>query len=409
MKECISILLLCGILLLNCCNRDNEEEGLGLPKLLWKTSTSDNLLIKDQVAADVQFDGGVLFDGMEEGKPCLYFLNASDGKIRWKWNDFFAPDEAWATVRHPYQNNSLLLVQIGTKRYCINLSTGLSEWKKKNIGDFGTFASGIGDIYYIPAKFFPNADGTYEGKILRGSLKNSSDEIVVTPNYARTYVDQNSSKGIVWSCFPTQSNSENFLLSIFDEPLPNYEANSYFGLYNLDLNIWEYDKIPFVLNTRYTVGIPIVNNGKIYNSGVNFLRSYELATGKFLWNSNLSNNISSTDGWADGKILSTTQDRITHCIDPATGKELWALTTSGNPSIIKELNGVAYFVGGNAKLFAIDVAAGKILWQFDSPDIKTNSNAFFKQAVRVRAGENGGKGKVMVQSYLNAFCYEAAR
>ena len=111
----------------------------------------------------------------------------------------------------------------------------------------------------------------------------------------------------------------------------------------------------------------------------------------------------------DGKIISTTQDRITHCIDPNTGNELWSLTTSGNPGIVRELNGIAYFVGGNGKLFAIDVAAGKILWQLDSPDVKTNSNAFWQEGVRIVPGTNGQKGKVIVSSYLNGYCYEAIR
>lgn len=90
-------------------------------------------------------------------------------------------------------------------------------------------------------------------------------------------------------------------------------------------------------------------------------------------------------------------------------KELWALATSGNPGIVRELNGIAYFVGGNAKLFAIDVAAGKILWQFSSPDEQLNSKAFWQEGVRVVPGTNGKKGKVIVSSSLNGYCYEAIR
>jgi hypothetical protein len=55
------------------------------------------------------------------------------------------------------------------------------------------------------------------------------------------------------------------------------------------------------------------------------------------------------------------------------------------------------------------VAAGKILWQFSSPDEKINRNAFWQEGVRVVAGSSEQKGKIIVSSYLNAFCYEAAR
>jgi outer membrane protein assembly factor BamB len=409
MRKILGIIILLSLASFSSCNKDNADGGL--PTLIWQASTSDGKLINDQVAADVQYDGGVLYDGISEGKPCLYLLNSSDGSVRWRWNDFFSPDEFWATIEYLYQIDNLMLVQTGTKIYCIDLSTGLTKWKKKNLSDFGTSVTGRGNYYYVPAKFYPNGDGTNEGKIVAGNIADGSNETVfLTLDLTRKYIDPNNSKGIVWSCDIVQVGSDLGLLIFFWDPWPNYKVDIFLGLYNLTQNKWKYSKKPFVMDAGYGVGPPVIKNNRVYNSVGKILQCHDLFTGDVCWSITLSDVITSAnDGWVDGKILSTTQDRITHCIDPATGKQLWQLTTSGNPSLVSELNGIAYFVGGNAQLFAIDVAAGKILWQFGSPDSKTNSKAFFKQAVRVKAGENGGKGKVMVQSYLNAFCYEAAR
>ena len=66
--------------------------------------------------------------------------------------------------------------------------------------------------------------------------------------------------------------------------------------------------------------------------------------------------------------------------------------------------------GGDGLLHAVEVATGKHLWRLQSPDQKGNRGAFFKRDVRVVPAEGEGeKGKVLVSSYLSAFCYEAAR
>ena len=75
------------------------------------------------------------------------------------------------------------------------------------------------------------------------------------------------------------------------------------------------------------------------------------------------------------------------------------------------LNGVIYFVGGgDGKLHAVEAATGKYLWRLESPDKAANKNAYFQSSLcAVVPGKNGAKGKVVVLTGLNAYCYEAER
>ena len=401
-----TVVVLLWLATLQSCNK--EDASSGEPQLLWKSSLSDGKLISASAHADIQYNGGILLGGMDNGR-CLYLVDIKDGKIRWKWNDYMTTDLGWL-MRWPYINDNRVFILDGRHQYCINLDNGETLWKRKNVSDFGTLATGINNNYLIPAAYYPNGDGTNESKILTGNLADgTSEDIFLIPEYTRAYTDPNQQKGNIVSIDTVQIGSEKGLLIFFWDPLENYKLNIFIGLYNVTQKKWVYSKKPFALNASYTIGPPAIYNNKVVNSVGKTQQCHDLLTGDILWTRQLSELNTAYDTFVDGKILSTTQDRITHCIDPANGRDLWSLNTSGNPGIVRELNGIAYMVGGNGKLFAIDVAAGKILWQFSSPDEKINSNAFWQEGVRVVRGVNGQKGKIIVSSYLNAFCYEAAR
>ncbi len=406
MRALLSIAVLLIVVAQQSCSPENKLDSSN-PKLIWKTLLTDVESVGTTFYGDVQYSGNILLGGMSNGR-CLYFLDTETGNIKWKWNDFLNPPKSWGT-RWTYQYNDLVFIMVGLDMTCLNLGTGQTTWKRRTVSDFGTYSFGIGNTYYVPAWYYPNGDGTSEGKVISGNLLDGSGEdVLITPEYSRDYIDTNQQKGIIYSCDPVAIGNDQGLLIFFGDPLPDYHINHFIGLYNLTQKRWVYSKKPFLLNVRASMGLPIIKNNKVYNSALRTLQCNDLQTGEMLWTVQQS-DLGGSQGWANGKILTTTQDRITHCIDPDTGKELWALTTSGNPGLIKELNGIAYFVGGNSKLFAVDVAAGKILWQFSSPDEKIYKQGYFQDCVSVVPGMNGNKGKVIVPSFVNAFCYQAIR
>ena len=400
----IALLFLAG--LYSCSNVDTDNNS---PALVWKKSLTPGSLIIGSMFANVQFNNGVLLAGMDNNGRCLYFINSTDGSIRWKWNDYFSTDVRWL-VELPFVYQNKVLIVDGRYQYCIDLDNGKTAWKKMTADYVSFYTSGNTSDYFITARQYKNVNGTTEGKLLYGNLLNGIDNILSEISYSRTYTNFNNSVGDLYGRgeYIAKDNFEGVLIN-FSDPLPEYKQNFFLGLYNLKKKMWEYDKKPFFLNASYGMFPSLVVNNFLINAVGKTLQCNNILTGEPVWSQTLSDLNSSKVGLADGKLIVTTQDRITHCIDPVTGKELWALTTSGNPGIVHELNGIAYFVGGNAKLFAIDVAAGKILWQFSSPDQQQNSNAFWQEGVRVVPGTNGQKGKVIVSSYLNGYCYEAIR
>lgn len=412
--------LLIGFLLVGCSSCNQAIEDPNNPKLLWQTPLTDsNNYLDGMVFTDVQFNGNMLFDGKAGGNSCLYSLNISSGKIQWKWNDYFENGDFQTTSIYQYQN--LALIPYARVIYCIDLNTGATKWKRKEpINYYGNLVLGLGNDYYASVSDYSNGDGTFEGKIVHGDLITGNEIDVITPDYSRNLVYETAggtkTTGFIYSSALIKINTNNALVIFFGDPLsstdpnPYYgRVNYYFGLYDLDKKQWLYKKKEFMLNTRNPLNNVMVENGKIYVSSAYTMQCNDLISGDLCWSSNLSDRVSSQDRWIDGKILTTTQDRVTHCIDAKTGQQLWSITTSGNPGVIKEINGIAYMVGGNSKLFAIDINSGKILWQFSSLDENLYKYGYFMEGVRTTLGVNGEKGKVLLSSYKSAFCYEAIR
>jgi outer membrane protein assembly factor BamB len=391
---------------LSACNK--VENVNNEPNLIWSVSLSSDKLIQTSVYANVQYKGGLLLGGMEQDGRSLIFLNIEDGKWKWKWKDYLG-DDSGGILEWPYLFENKLFIVDGRYQYCIDLDNGKTLWKKKTPNYWGNYASGISTNYLIPARFYENGDGTFQGKVVSGDIATGNESILAEIPFSKKYIDRNNSYGDPWGkCEYIKNNSVEGILVFYSDDLSPTELRIMLGLYDINKKTWMYNK-PFVTNNNFGMRPATIINNTVINAVGKTLQCNNILTGEIVWTQNLSDLNSSEVGLADGKLIVTTQDRITHCIDPATGKELWALTTSGNPGIVRELNGIAYFVGGNAKLFAIDVTAGKILWQFSSPDEQINSKAFWQEGVRVVPGANGQKGKVIVSSYLNGYCYEAIR
>jgi outer membrane protein assembly factor BamB len=396
------------------CNEDDQKRAdYVAPKILWQTRLAHTGLLRDIIEADIQFNNNALFSGISNSTRSLYFLDIESGNIKWQWNDFFLEDNFWV-ARYPYQSGASIFIPEGRNTYCIDLNNGETIWRRRieeHTG--GTVACGIGTDYFLLVDFYPNGNGTYEGRVFKGNLLNEDLNLYLTPAYSRKFVHpQNGLVGYLDGLAIANTEGKHYLIIFFGDPNEVlYDLDMYVGLYNLTDDVWVYSKKPSVRRAQSRCSeSPIIKNNRIFQYCGFTLVCHELMTGNLCWSKTVQHQGFSVMGWVDNKIVITSQDSKTRCINPEDGSTLWELPTEANPSLIRELNGIAYFIGGGGRFYAIDVSKGRIVWDFLSPDVNQSPPAHFMPGVRiVKSDDPNQPDKVLVASRRNAFCYQAAR
>ena len=241
----------------------------------------------------------------------------------------------------------------------------------------------------------------------------------IRPRYdtiGRAPFEQTQSNGIVYYTVPFLNGTDTLLLLAFVDPfLPDYQLREGYALYNLTKHKWIYDRAEYLGVTRSNINFyPIIYNHKIYSVYSNGILCHDLMTGAKKWQT----DVGSSAGFGFGGIIieenrlyANSNDGYLYCFDLETGSLIWKIRSSGSSTKMSYLNGVIYFVGGgDGKLHAVEAATGKYLWRLESPDKAANKNAYFQSSLcAVVPGKNGAKGKVVVLTGLNAYCYEAER
>jgi outer membrane protein assembly factor BamB len=68
---------------------------------------------------------------------------------------------------------------------------------------------------------------------------------------------------------------------------------------------------------------------------------------------------------SEGRVVVGGRDKMVHCVEAATGKELWTFMTRARVESSPALTGGRVFVGSNdGKLYALDSKTGAKLWEF---------------------------------------------
>lgn len=412
MKILLLLSALISILMLDGCGKDTPKEfPYKPPRIVWKTKLADTGLLRDLVEADVQYESGVLFSGVDNTKRSLYLLDSDNGERKWKWSDYLSGDIFW-TLRSPYQYQSQLLIPEGRNLYCINLENGSTIWKRR-MEAFASedFLSGSNEDFFIVVDYI-NGNDSFEGRIAKGNLKEDKEPLIfLTPEYSRKVIQpQNGLVGTLDAVSKVMINEKSHLLIFFGDPNEIlYDIDMFIGLYNIDDQKWVYSKKQSVNRAKSRCGDAIINGNKVFNICGYTLICHDLLTGEQCWSKTVQTQPFSQMGLVNGKIVVTSQDSKTRCLEPENGEVIWELPTEPNPSFIRDLNGIAYFIGGGGRFYAIDVDKGKIIWDFVSPDISSNPPAYFMRGVRIIKGNNNSPDKVLVASEKNAFCYEATR
>ena len=409
----IFFLYSCGV------ERENEEvikqiNDMGVviaTPYIWKTSLHEKEPTSNsRIKHPIVYNDNILVPTTNgENNRSISLMSSKDGKILWNWNNLFGEGSGYVDIAFHYQYKNLLTYQRGSRSYCINLDNGTSKWRNIRDRSFDVRINGFGQYYFTYAGTI-NSDGYEAGVAFKGDMQTGIISEYLMPNF--TYEHPDWGRGITH--IVQVPDRENLLLVNYGEMLPDWINQTYFGLYDVDLQEWIWDKILVSPPARETYAYypPQILNNKIYAAVACAIVCHDLTSGKQLWKRNFTNDFMFS-GFIieDGRIIANNEDLFTVCLDPETGNELWRVATAGTSGRMSYLNGVVYFVGGSVpRLFAIEASTGKILWKIDAALLGEGYGADFRtNAVYVLPAKDGNPAKVIALSYLYAYCFEAER
>jgi outer membrane protein assembly factor BamB len=365
-------------------------------QFLWKQSLSDGKLIEGELP-NILFNNTVMALGIKNNKWTLYAFDSQTGNPRWQWSEWFGGDKPLIDYVHTFDNT--LILSNGGYNYAIDTHTGAARFRnngppRRESGTQG--ASGIGQWYFFGADI--SVQLSY---LMRGNIFRNEEQILITMPQATgafhstPFIAQNGDTMLVY-------------FSTYGEGATNFYNKTFLTLFNISKNQEMYSLLqkegPSTVNSR-SAGIPLLSNGKIY-SAIGFgIQSNRLETGEFLWRTDTQAPFT-TSGIieGDGIIFGNSSDGFMHAFDTQTGKLLWKVETFGTARRPFYMNGVVYVVSpGGGKLYAFDGKTGTKIWDFLSPDDGQGAGSSFTGIV------TGANGKIYVRSYLNLYCYKAAR
>lgn len=394
MKNILLIFLTCLLSVVSCaCTSLTGPSG----QLLWQSSISDGKLIEGELATFFYLGQiTALGNQFSNGKPTVYSFDAQTGSLQWKWADWFL-DNGFILTDIVYAHSNVMIVSNAALNYGINLSSGQTVWRNRVHGSQGGSqgANGIGSLYFFGAYMTTGA-----GQLFVGNMNTGKEEVLIK--------FPNATGPVLFTPF-VASNQDTMLIvtSVYGEAATNFYNKTYLTLFNVTQNKEIYTLLqregPSTEN-NLPMGVPVVQGDRVFTTIGFGVQCNEIATGKLLWRTTTPRPF--TEGgviWGDGILFANDDDGFLQSFEPATGKVLWKTKTAGSVTGLFFMNGVVYLVGGDGNLYAIDGKQGTIIWKMRSPDDDGRSGSFFTGKVV------GANGKIYARSFLNLYCYKAAR
>ncbi len=397
---------------------DSSGVAVKLPSL-WNTSISDDGKLAEVIIDDaiVHNNTNGLVGGRKKNQRSIISLNGIDGSKNWEWSDLLGLindptylDPFYFGPNGSYIKDNKLFFYYSTSSYCLDLQTGITNWKHKVNLSRSIVASGVGDLTLCPAADYNNIDdeNIYIGGFKTGQLEG----ILLKPLY--TKVDKKttlSRNGYVRGLEGIIQNKDTLISIAFTDPVDDITKNtpktSAIGLYNLSNRKWVYERV----GTSQAIGFVISDGKYLYHTSLDGIGCTDILTGQPIW-SNVLNQKTFGGNMIlqNSKIFVAAGDRNLYCLDANTGSIIWKEANTGTCSNLSYLNGILYYLGGgDGLLHAVDTATGKHLWKLKSPDLSTNSGAWFYGTCVAVPGKDGKKGTVIATTGIHAYGYEAIR
>lgn len=406
------------ILFVGCRKGDEIKDKSGIiitKKPQWAVGTTDD----DSLAGTFIFKQACIFDNTlviksRKGQQgILRCLNLNDGSAKWEWNDFL---DAPSTIIYPYQYSNKLIWQDRYYNYCINLETGKTEWKNTSEGHYEYRSFGVNDIFTVTHLVNRTQPTEKGGNIVVMDSKTGKPAFSFKPQYDSTGDTPDNECGWGYWGFPipfAKDGKEYILIKFNDAPKSCKTVYAeWLGLYNYTDKKWVYERQRLRdLNDPFTTATPsVIKDNYVYSNPTNAVVCHDLMTGQKRWETLGTDDNFTSLIIENSKVYANGNGGYLTCLNADTGSKLWTIRSSGSSTRLSILNGIIYFAGGgDGKLHAIDAETGEYYWKIESPDVKRNKWAIFSGMCAVVPGVGGQKGKIVVTTGYNAYCYEAIR
>jgi outer membrane protein assembly factor BamB len=407
------------------CSKENDikdKSGIVINKnSIWSIPVTDDDSISNTyfLQKAVIYQENVLIQMRKDKGRCVKMIDLKTGKLKWEWSDWIEKNIYSADVYHYIFNNKLTW-QNDYDSYQLNLDNGKTIWKNTSIEDYGHWLVGLNEIliahHLYNRRTAPEVGGGYI--VVMNNLEGKPFE-KFKPKYGEQKLtfEQN---GWYYEAYgvPFEKNGDTYIFVKLNDPSPTvtYTCVELISLYNLTKKEWVYERKK--LKSRDSNwGTPhpsLLYKDKAYHGGAGVITCSDLMTGERIWETQLpkGNETYAHAGILieNDKVYANSDGGHLICINANNGSIRWNIVSSGTSTALSYLNGVVYFVGGgDGKLHAVDAETGEYLWKIESPDLQKNKSAIFSGLCAVVPGVGSEKGKIVVTTGLNAYCYEAIR
>lgn len=398
-----------------------DEEGVLINK--------DHLWMKDITEKDETYvwpgitpaiyENNVILAGNDiDDKDMILALDLDNGEEVWRWQDFLTTDHTvmGSSEYGINQKGNIWLLQDHYRYYALDLKTGQTIWKEEREGQSGGEGIQIIDNHYYSSYELLN-DSIFTPTLIRGEVFSSYFEKIMVPDIEQIQYFQ-SSYGGMYQPYVYIENGQLFAFLQIIENVNLYTGQTFNAVasYNITMSQYDFTKTHLGDTARspFSERPLMYKNLMIVNSN-NKLFGLDKHTGAIIWKANDFN-----EARGNGILTSSLYNNVLYvvnrlgnvervrAINPLSGETIWEDLGRGNAAhSLHFLNGVMYFTSrGDGKLYAYDTQNGDLLWRLESKEYGSFQS---HGGIRVVPGIDGKKGKVIVCTFHNVYCYEAER
>ena len=419
------------IMLLYSCTGCFDE--LQKPDKLWTVPISDTdinnpwLFFKNMP----YYEGKILVQYQGNGKFGIRAVNAQTGDVEWEWNDLF-PDDGGSTV-YPNIYKSYCYFDTGRDIYVIDMNTGKTFWKyqlPKEINGSLTYPNNL----LVDNKVFI-ALTSYEGTDAPNPYPTTPLTIEIDQKNSVSHSLFNEKGEIEYPLnlysFVPYKNTAGEICLLFPYDIPKDNTRDRFGKYlNLQHFLASYNTTQKKYEYRDSVTYQFFQRSIMFENKVYGITSilpvnlgepakvtvvcFDPITRTTKWESTPPNLLGAyIAGGIDMAIfekkLLINDDEYLVCYNIDKGEVLWQINEGGGSaqSSFVYLNGIVYWTNAGY-LFAVELNTGKILLG-ESSKGHIEQHGSYDLTIGLIPPQNGGKGKIVVHDFKNAYAFEALR